>query len=280
MIVYADVLIVVNLLITYFLLIASSVITGYTYSRKRIITASSLGGIFCLYIFIQSENAYIDLAVKIISLILCSMIAFGKRNIKKLMIQTICFVMMNMLIMGLMIFLSLQSNMIYHNNMFFYLNINPVIMVISSLIIYFFVTACSMIKERIYPQKTYKAEIFFKNFTISGISAFYDSGFKVKDIISNKDVMFISIVKISDKIPLEIKKDIYNFLDGKYKEVQTIFVPVFFKTITGEGVVPAIKAEKLILENVKLENILIGFINNDLSENVTAIFGTDIKRML
>ena len=62
--------------------------------------------------------------------------------------------------------------------------------------------------------------------------------------------------------------------------MQTIFVPVFFKTITGEGVVPAIKAEKLILENVKLENILIGFINNDLSENVTAIFGTDIKRKL
>lgn len=279
-IVYVDVLLAVNFLITYFLLMSSAVITGYTYSRKRIFIASLMGSLFCLYIFVQYENKHIDFIIKFLSLIICDLIAFGKTNIKKFLLQTVCFVMINMMITGLVMVLSAQSKMIYHNNMFFYFNINPVVLVVSSVIIYFSITVFSMAKEQIYPQKTYNADIVFNNFTISKISAFYDSGFKVKDVISNKDVMIVSVEKISDKIPDELKRDIYNFLDGKYKEIQTIFVPVFFNTITGEGVIPAIKAERLILEDVKINNILIGFVKNKFSENVTAIFGTDIKRQL
>ena len=280
MIVYIDVLICVNFLITYFLLVSASVFAGYTYSRKRIIVASFAGALFCLYIFVQSENAIINFGVKVMSLIICAVIAFGRYNLKKLLIQTVCFVLLNVFITGLLITLSGENSMIYHNNMFVYLNLNPVVVVTASVVIYFVIIVFSSLKEQINPQKTYKAEINFGNFKLSGINAFYDSGFKVKDIISNKDVIFVSIDKISEKIPVELKNDLYKFLEGKYQEIKTSFVPVFFNTVTGEGVIPAIKAENLILEGIVLKNILIGFVNNKFSENVTAIFGTDIKRQL
>ena len=82
------------------------------------------------------------------------------------------------------------------------------------------------------------------------------------------------------KLPEMLKNDVYNFLKGKYTDVKTVFVPVFFNTITGEGIIPSLKAEKIIIEGTVINNVLIGFVNNKLSENVTAIFGTDIKKQL
>ena len=44
--------------------------------------------------------------------------------------------------------------------------------------------------------------------------------------------------------------------------------------------IPAIKAEYILTEGKKTENIIVGFSENTLGEDVQAIFGTDIKKQL
>ena len=117
MIVYADILLTVNFIITYFLLLTASVISGYTYIRKRIIAASLAGAISCLYIFVQTENLIVNFTVKILSLVICSLIAFGYKNIRKLLISTLYFVMLNTVITGILTAVSLKSKAVYHNKL-------------------------------------------------------------------------------------------------------------------------------------------------------------------
>lgn len=280
MIVYIDVLLVINFLITYFLLICSAVLTGYTYSRKRILISSFVGALSCLYIFVQFKNVVLDIMVKSGVLLICSLIAFGRTNLKKLIVQSSCFVLMNVLLTGLVISISVYSPMIYHKNMFFYININPVILTITTLAVYLAAIIFSFIKDKISSDEIYIMNIFFKDFNITEIGAFYDSGLRMKDIISNKDIVLVSFEKVDAVIPQYLKADINNFFNEKYTDIKTMFVPLFFNTVSGEGVVPAVKAEKIIINDVIIENVLIGFVKNNLSENVDAVFGNGIKRQI
>ena len=87
MIIYIDVLIVVNFVITYFILISAAIVSGYTYSRIRVIVSAAIGAIFCLYILEQSNSVFVDTAVKVSSLLLCSLIAYWQGKIKGYFIQ-------------------------------------------------------------------------------------------------------------------------------------------------------------------------------------------------
>lgn len=280
MIIYVDVLFAVNLIITYFLLLASALLTGYTYNRKRIIISAITGACFCFYIFVQNEILIIDFAVKLASLLICSIAAFGISNKKKFVVQMLCFVLLNALLTGVVAMLSLKSETVYHKNMFYYFNINPVMLVVFSLVIYLIVLAFSYIKEEITPNNTYCLNIVFEDFEIEKLSAFYDSGCKVKDWVSNKDIMLVSFAKTEDKIPQKLKSDLINFFKEDFKNIRTAFTPVFFSTVSGQEMVPAIKPKYLKYKEKTIENVLIAFVKSEFGENVEAVFGTGIKKQL
>lgn len=280
MVIYVDVLIIINFVISYFLFLASSVVSGYTYKRKNIIAASAVGAFFCLYIFVQTEKVFIDLSIKMLSLTICSVIAFGYKDRKKLVVQTVYYLLLNALLTGAIVALSLKSPAVYHNNMFFYMDINPVMLVVFSGLIYILLLMAELLKEKFSPRQKYTMDIFFADFKLVNISSFYDSGFNVRDIISNKDVIIISAEKVKDLLPDKLTKDITNFIDGKYDDVSYVFVPVMFTTLSGNGMLPALKGQYIMVENKRIDNILIAFTKDTLTENIDAIFGAGIKRQL
>lgn len=280
MVIYIDVLMITNFVISYFLLIAASIVSGYTYNRKRIVFSAATGAVCCLYILADINNLFFNLAFKIISLIICAVIAFGFSAKKKLMIQGLWYMFLNMLLTGLIGVAADSSTEIYQQNLFYYLNINPLLLVVSSVVIYIFILIFAIIKEKISPMTLYTADIIFKEFALENIKLFYDSGFKLKDIVSNNDVVIVSFEKTKANLPERIQNNVNRFLSEEYQFVDCKFIPVFFNTIQGEGIVPAIKAEYMIIENKKIENILIAFVKNNLSENVTGMFGNDIKKQL
>ncbi|MBQ6928800.1 MAG: sigma-E processing peptidase SpoIIGA [Oscillospiraceae bacterium] len=280
MIIYIDVLIIVNFVITYFTLISAAIVSGYTYSRSRVVVSSAIGAFFCLYIFVQSNSFFVDTAVKVTSLLLCSLMAYWQGKIKGYFIQTVCFAGLNIMVTGAVMALSVKSRMIYSNNMFYYMDINPLILVTASVFIYAAAVGFSALKEQFSADKMYMMNVEFKDFSLENINAFYDSGLKIKDIVSNKDVLLISFENVRDKLPEKLNTDIYKFLKEEYTDIKTNFVPVFFNTISGDGMMPALKAEKIKLEQKEIRNILVAFVDNGFGENITAIFGTDIKKQI
>ena len=280
MIIYIDVLIVVNLVITYFMLITSAVLSGYTYNRKRVVIASVTGALFCLFIFIQNSNLFIEILVKILSLVICSVVAFWRGKIKGYLSQTICFVTLNILLAGVVLTISYKSKAVYYQNMFFYFDINPIILVLSSAFIYFIIVIFSMIKDSFSSDKIYVADLIFSDFSIKGLQAFYDSGLKIKDVVSNKDIMILSYNKTLNHISKDLKKDLESFFANRYDDIKVPFIPVFYNTISGQGIIPAIKCKKAVIDNIVVKNVLAAFVHNDLSDNVSAIFGYGIKKQL
>lgn len=280
MVIYADVLLIINFIISYFLLLASSVVSGYTYNRKRIVFSAVFGAVSCLYIFFSFENVLLDLSVKILSLIICASIAFGVTDKKKFIIQTLTYVLLNALLTGVIAALSLKSSAVYHNNMFFYIDVNPVFLVVISAFIYGILLLIELVADKTSAHKCFAVDIVFKDFKLTDISAFYDSGFKLKDIISNKDVIIVSYKKIENCLPGEVCDDVKKFFMQKYDEVKCLFVPVIFNTLTGEGIMPSLKAEYIRINGKKIDNILVAFTASELTENVDAIFGLSVRRQI
>ena len=149
-----------------------------------------------------------------------------------------------------------------------------------SVCIYFIMVIAEYLKELISSKSCYKLNIVFKDFTLENITSYYDSGFKIKDIISNKDVMIISFEKVKKYMPLNLQKSAENFLNGNYKEIDYKFVPIMFRTLSGSGIIPAIKSKYIVSDKKKIENILVAFTSDNFTENITAIFGNDIKKQL
>jgi len=53
-----------------------------------------------------------------------------------------------------------------------------------------------------------------------------------------------------------------------------------FTTLSGNGMLPALKGQYIMVENKRIDNILIAFTKDTLTENIDAIFGAGIKRQL
>ena len=263
------------------MLIAAAILSGYTYNRKRVLISSVAGAFFCLYIFMPSKNMFIDIAVKIISLMVCSVIAYQRKGkLKNCIVQTLVFAALNILLTGIIITSSVQYKMLYHKNMFFYVDINPVILVTASAVVYIVTTIFSVLKSQFSANELYTADITFRDFELNEIIAFYDSGLKIRDIVSNKDVIITDFEKIKEQLPNSISSDILDFLNEKYSDISTIFIPVFINTVSGSGMLPAIKADKVKINGKEAENILVAFTKNNFSENVAAIFGTGVKKQI
>jgi len=138
MVVYLDVLIIVNILIDYFLLR----LTGFIIKEKpkpfRILSASFLGGGLSLLILLPKLNGLLQIAFCIIScLILCG-ISFGFKPMKKFFRSFVILFCASNLFGGVIISLKLlrNPNGIYIKNSVVYFNISPLILIVSASVYY------------------------------------------------------------------------------------------------------------------------------------------------
>lgn len=280
MVIYLDVLIVANFIIGYFLLLATAVLSGYTYSRKKIILSALLGALSSVVIFLDIKYMFLDMVIKVSILFICIVVAFGYKSAKKFTVQIMYYIFLNMLLTGMVIFASQKTDIIYQNNMFFYFDINPITLVIFSLIIYAVITVCQLVKEKISTSQTIELSVVFEADTQIKLKAFHDTGFGIKDIINNKDVILVDYSVVKNRLSDGLQKMIEEyFLKGIVQSSEKI-VPIFFSTVTGEGSLPAIKAMEVLYNGKSIDNILLALSKNPLSENVEAIFGNDINKQL
>ena len=83
MIVYADVLILVNFVVNYFILRLTAKLDKTHYLRYRIILGSFMGGMFSLYIFLPQSAFMLELALHFSICFLMAFTAFGFVNLKE-----------------------------------------------------------------------------------------------------------------------------------------------------------------------------------------------------
>ena len=275
MIVYIDLLIVLNLLINYIFIKITALITSSVYTTLRILL-SAFAGALCSIIILFDITLALSFVFKIASVILCCYIAFGAESFYRFIKNILVMSGIYMLFTGFLTIISEYSTRLYINNFSFYISINPVLFVVSIFCFYTLIKAADFFYFRDRKQYLYNIEIETDYDSFTGI-AFYDTGFKVRDIVCNNDVIMCCLDFLKCAGALKTVEIIENF----YKcNVSTEILPVFYSDVSGGGMMAGIKLNRVCIKRndklIELKNIVLAVSKNKFSQSEEIIFGKDI----
>lgn len=142
MVIYADVLIVLNVLVDYFLLKLTAKIICKSPSLLRLITGSILGGICSLYIFLPSQNVLTEALMRMLISFVITLSVFGFHNLKTFLQSTAVFFIVTFAYAGGMlgVWYIFEPHGMAVNNAVVYFNISPVLMICLSVAFYIIVS--------------------------------------------------------------------------------------------------------------------------------------------
>ena len=138
LVIYADILIVLNLIVNYFLLLFTSKILHKNPKIVRVFSGAFLGAISSLYIFLPQVSVFAELSFKIALCSVISLIVFGVKSVKQYIKSTGMLFVVTCGYAGIMItvwrfFRPLGMTI---NNSIVYFNISPIVLVVITVCAY------------------------------------------------------------------------------------------------------------------------------------------------
>lgn len=237
MVIYVDVLVSVNFIVDFLLFSLTSLLSGIEVRAKKQIIAALLGGLSSLYIFFESSSLILDILFRIFCSSFLVLICLGKKHIKGFFKFFLLYQLSSCLLGGIMQFCSgvLRLDFIAVNNNYFYLNISPFLLILTTLIIYLLITFFFKLKKSRQIEEKCKAVLYF-NQRKTEFSGLVDNGNKVKDILGKGDVIFISLSSF-----VEIIGTTPNKAEEEYKN-RFRLIPI--STVNGTNVSRGIRIDK------------------------------------
>ena len=253
MVIYLDILIILNLFVDYFLLVSCGMLLKFNLQRKRIVFGAILGGLFSLLILIPNLNFFLNFIIKSLSGVLLVLTAFGFRG-KQIFIKTILiFFAENLIFVGVMFFVWVffsPPGMFWKNGVT-YIAISPAVLIIGSVAAYVITSAINFaLSKRVDSKKIFLVEIEF-NGKKTKLNALYDSGNCLVEPFSKKPVCVCEFDKLINIFPEEFVK----FFDDFFKNVSEISNSEFKRaiklipcdTISGSLVLPAFLPDRFFV---------------------------------
>ncbi len=218
MIVYIDVLIVINTYMTYFILRAASRMLHTAVSFRRTALASVAGGISSVAAVFVTDILP-SLALKTILTVLTVVIAFGFGSLKALMMRSFFCVTAGMLICGaaVMIHELADTDLIFSANGYLYMDISALVLVISSAFIYGVLCVVRRLTDSPDTDRkvTLKVE---RNGKSAVLTALPDSGNYLSDFLTGRPVVVCRASALGEVLPENAER----FLKGDTSDVSGI----------------------------------------------------------
>ncbi|MGN0521087.1 MAG: sigma-E processing peptidase SpoIIGA [Eubacterium sp.] len=259
MIIYVDVLFVINFFITFLLLLFTGKMIKREVKIYRLLIGAALGGLYSLVILFDELNFLVSFFGKIAAALVIVFAAFGFKRLYLYIKAAAIFFFSNMLFLGIMLALwfAFKPQGITVKNNVVYFDISAKLLLISAALAYII----SVAVVKIYNHTVAKKEIYsltvFKNNRQIHMFAFLDSGNKLREPFSDYPVI------IADKSKLDFDEE--------------RIIP--YNTVGGEGVLKAFKPDKIILSSGKkkyeTERVYIALSTVD-SKDFSAILNPEI----
>lgn len=233
--IYLDLIFLLSFGFDFILLLSVSIILKRNIKLKKIMFGSLIGGISIFALFIKLSNIELFILKAFISLIMI-LITFNFKNIKYTL-KNLEYLYMNSIILGgFLYFLNIEFSykndglIFYHNG----LSINFIFLIIfSPIILYIYIKQIKEIKNNY--NLYYKVNIYYNN-SVYKVTGFLDTGNKLVDPLTNKEVIILN-------------ENIIKKLN-KYRIIS-------YKTLDNEGLIKIIKAN-IEIDNKLYKNVLIG----------------------
>ncbi len=250
-IVYVDMLVVVNAIISYFILQVTAYFCAYVPNIKRIIAASFLSGLSALTMLLTNTHTLLLFFVKIMCAVLIVLLAFKYKNLRIFLKLLFYFLLFNVILGGIVIFAALNGvNNISFSNYSVYINISPVLLIGAILFMYLIIHAVMYVFGVSKTPQFVLYTAFLHNKEISG-TALVDSGMHIKDAMTQTSAVLCSYKSVKPRLPKEVDSALYRFFETG--ELSVPFWLVNVKTATGEKMMPALSVNNVVFNKAHVK---------------------------
>lgn len=255
--VYIDLLIVVNFAFDLILLSATNYILKRRAKLYKLILGSLVGTISILFLFLPLSSMTLFL-LKIVTSIFMVLTTFSYKNGEYFKKNFMYLYIISIVLGGIIYFLDITLNykntkMVFINNSF---SLNFIVLIIlGPVILYYYLKENRNYKLNFSLYKQVKITINNKNYIYE---AYVDTGNKLKDPYKNRNIILVYDNRL------------------KFAYDKSILVP--YSTLDNSGVIKCKRADKVIIDNKEIKNVLIGQANEKFNlGGVNCILPNSIK---
>ena len=263
-VIYADVLFIVNFFITLLLLEITAKAGKRNPKTIRLVISSALGGMYSLIILVDDIPFALMLISKIAFAVLVILISFSFGRLKSFISMLFIFLFLNFVFLGIIagVQMLFSSDKISINNGEIYFDINARQLLVAALLAYVF--SCFFI--RIYNKKLAAGEIYSliieNNSKEVNVFALGDTGNKLREPFSDYPVIIVKA---------EIVSDLFD-------ESKVRLIPA--TTINSKSYLKAFKPDCVKLKTAKgyeiIENVYVALSNDMNSNSFSAVINPEI----
>lgn len=264
MVIYVDVLFVVNFFINYFLLGVTAKFSKFNPKTFRLILASALGALYSLIILVDDINAVALWSSKVAVAVLMLVVAFRYDRVKTFVLSLLIFAFANLLFLGMIIgvCITFSPKSVAIRNSVVYFDVSARSLLMCAFVSYLLALIVVKIhNRRLLKNEIYTLTVFAKGQQVT-LYAFLDTGNKLREPFSNTPVI------IADKSKVE------HLCSGKNIRL----IPA--STINSQSVLTAFKADKIVIKSSsqqeEVENIYIALSDQLSDQSYSAIINPEI----
>lgn len=271
MVVYADVLIILNLYINYFLIRCTAIFMKRQLSSKRCLIAAGIGAVSSLIMLLPTLPFWVLALIKTTVGFAIIFAAFGVQKKVDFMISLLCFLVISFTFSGMMTalwYFAAPPGMMYENGVVFF-DIPIAFVAAFTILGYGTVKIIQYCRHRVdnSPRTAYVHIISKeKELTLNGLA---DTGNGLRDIFSAKPVIVCERNAISEILP----DSVAAYLNGSTNVEGIRLIPC--NTVSSETIMPIFRADRIII-NGKPVDALLGVSRNPLGENIDCIYDPKI----
>lgn len=273
MTVYADVLVSVNVLITYIFIVCTRVICKMATNKFLVAIGSFIGGFSSLIIFFDVKYQVLSFFIKLLTAAVIVAVSFLPRSIRGFIKLYSGFLTVSVIFGGVMYFLEITINpekIMYYNGTV-YFDMSLAYLVGSVLVIYgLFLIVQYFLDKKVSSENLCEVKIFFRNSAVSLLSII-DTGNNLTDGLTGRSVV---VAELSAVAPLFDFSELDFLKKGNYENIPEALkkyirvVPC--GAVTGDGVLLAFIPEKVEVKTKTRVYIndycVIAVLNKQLSE--------------
>ena len=249
MVVYADILIVLNMIVDYFLLLCAKKFLKGKSTTLRMVLASLEGGVFSLYIFLPQSAVIIELLSRMSVCLLMSFTAFGFCNLKTFIKNSATLFLITCLYAGLMtaVWKIFRPGGMVINNSVVYFNISATLLIVFTVVFYFLFIIFSKIfaSSDKFAEKCGITVVWDE--TETQIEAIIDTGNSIRDLFGSSEIIIIDKTQALE---------IFGSTDYLFLKLKNRYRAIPCSTVSGYDILDGFRADSAIVKTADTEIIL------------------------
>ena len=249
LIVYVDILVILNTLVNYFILLAIRKITRSYTKRWRIALGAFVGGISSLLLFLEYLNVVMTV-LKVLSGVLMVVVTFGIKPLKQFVKRLFFLFAITFLFGGVTyaIYIFFDKDIMLYSNGIIYFDVDMTFLVVCSVISYCVITIITKYTDKkASKNKEYYVTIENNGKSVSCI-ALMDTGNNLREPFSNYPVIMAD-------------KSVFNQL---YTDDTIRLIPI--STVNGESLIKSFRPQKIAIGNFVADKVYVGESVSELDE--------------